>query len=244
MTRPASQLLTAILAPEANMPSQRKSETARANGARSKGPATSEGRARSSRNAVRHGLSAKAILVPGESEAEFRQLLDDYVEQFQPATGVEMDLVETMAAARWRLRRLTAIEAHLLDNEICRREDDIAKQFNADNLDIHDRLAFVFQKLADYGQSLAIVIRYEGALNRTFYRAFKQLQKLQNEPKPDPAPTPASPSSRPAAPPVTPPAPSTSVRSPAAPAPPVMAGAPAPPRRSRLPAKVVPLPGR
>ena len=48
----------------------------------------------------------------------------------------------------------------------------------------------VFQKLADNGQSLALLMRYEGALNRSYDRAFKQLLLLQahrprpNEPKP------------------------------------------------------------
>jgi len=57
------------------------------------------------------------------------------------------------------------------------------------------RLAWVFKKLADNGQSLALLMRYEGALNRSYDRAFKQLHMLQsarrraqpNEPKPAPA---------------------------------------------------------
>ena len=50
-----------------------------------------------------------------------------------------------------------------------------------------DRLAWVFQRMADDNQSLSLLARYEGNLNRAFDRAFKQLNILksqrQNEPK-------------------------------------------------------------
>ena len=87
------------------MSSDLKTQSARANGAKSRGPATPEGRAKSSRNSLRHGLSAKSVLLPAESHEQFQLLLDAHIQQFQPANPVEMDLVEAMAVARWRLRR-------------------------------------------------------------------------------------------------------------------------------------------
>src|SRR5713101_8264664 len=83
-----------------------KSETARANGAKSRGPVTPQGRAASSRNSLRHGFAAKSVVLSTESSSEFQALLDSYVVQFDPRGGVEEDLVQTMAAARWRLRRI------------------------------------------------------------------------------------------------------------------------------------------
>ena len=159
------------------MPSQSKTDTARANGAKSHGPVTPEGRAKSSRNSLRHGLKAKAIILPGESAKDFERLRQSYIDQFQPSGGVQMDLVEAMAVARWRLRRLYAIETNLYDHELTRCADDIDEEF-VDEDDDH-RLAWVFQKIADYQQSLALLIRYEGTLNRSFDRAFKQLLLLQ-----------------------------------------------------------------
>jgi hypothetical protein len=100
------------------MPTQLKSDTARANGAKSRGPVTPEGRARSSQNAIRHGLSAKSVVLPTESGEQFQLLLDSYIDQFHPQTPVETELVVLMAAARWRLRRICGIETNLLRAKI------------------------------------------------------------------------------------------------------------------------------
>jgi hypothetical protein len=88
-----------------------------------------------------------------------------------------MDLVEAMAVARWRLRRFWAIETSLLANELTRRAEDIDDEFT--EMTSEDRLAWVFQRVADNGQSLSLLARYEGNLNRAFDRAFKQLNLLQ-----------------------------------------------------------------
>jgi hypothetical protein len=174
-----------------------QSETARANGAKSRGPVTPQGRAASSRNSLRHGFTAQSVVLSTESQEDFQSLLDSYIDQFDPHSGVEMDLIQTMAAARWRLRRLCTIETTLLNNEMTRNSKDIKREYH--NPDDLARLAWVFQNLADHGQSLALLMRYEGALNRSYDRAFKQLLLLQsahhraqpNEPKPDPNPAPA-----------------------------------------------------
>ena len=175
------------------MPSDRKSnlklvskaEVARANGAKSRGPTTPEGRAKSSRNSLRHGLSAKSVVLPAESREQFQLLLDAHIQQFQPANPVETDLVEAMAVARWRLRRIWAIETSLLAHELERRAEDMDEEFT--DMSADDRLAWVFQRVADNNQSLSLLARYEGNLNRAFDRAFKQLNLLksqrQNEPK-------------------------------------------------------------
>ena len=184
------------------MPSQLKSETARANGAKSRGPVTPEGRAKSSQNSVRHGLTATSIVLPTESQEDFQILLDGYVEQFHPHGDVQMEMVEVMVAARWRLRRICTIETSLLNNELVRREDEMDREFN--NISGDDRLAWVFQKLANHQQCLALLVRYEGALNRSYDRAFKHLMILQRpspgagpEQGPEQCPAPASPTNSP-----------------------------------------------
>jgi hypothetical protein len=123
----------------------------RANGAQSQGPVTPEGKTASSQNALRHGLRSAAVLIPGEDPAEFDRHVAAYIHRFKPADAPERDLVEAIAGARWRLKRLGALEATLLQDE---------------------ELPLV--------RALGVVTRYEGQLNRTYDRALQQLQDLQN----------------------------------------------------------------
>jgi hypothetical protein len=129
------------------------------------------GRARSARNAMRHGLTAMSILVPGESQKEFDAHLAGYIQQFQPVHSVEHDLVKTMAVARWRLRRIPAIESNMVVNEIEHGFGDYDELAND-----HQRVAYAFDRC---NRALSLLTRYESALNRTFERAWKQLQELQ-----------------------------------------------------------------
>jgi len=99
------------------------------------------------------------------------------MESFQPTDQPQHDLVETMAAARWRLNRLQEIEAKLLEKEMVLRAKAIAKELT--EMTEVEKLAWVFDNLANNGKSLAMLVRYEGSLNRTYERAFKQLQQLQ-----------------------------------------------------------------
>lgn len=153
-----------------------KSETARRNGAKSRGPVSPEGRAKSSRNSLRHGLTAKSFLLPQESAEEFQSLVDAYLKEFHPVGIVESDFVQIMAVTRWRLNRVPSLEANVVMLETLRRTR------HAENFDIEKDpvpMAWMFQKLADEGKALALIMRYESSLNRAFDRAFRQLRTLQ-----------------------------------------------------------------
>ena len=88
----------------------------RANGARSRGPRTDEGKARSSMNALTHGLTARtAIVLPLVERAEdWSAHLTGFAEALRPVGAVERELVERMAAITWRLRRVERVEAAVI----------------------------------------------------------------------------------------------------------------------------------
>ena len=100
------------------MSSLRRINSSRANGARSRGPITPQGKERSSANALRHGLLAKCVVLESESSECFDDLVTRHIEYFAPADGVEFGMVEEMAVAYWRMRRACAIEDRLLEKAI------------------------------------------------------------------------------------------------------------------------------
>src|SRR5882672_4228540 len=61
---------------------------------KSTGPRTPQGKQRSKYNARKHGLFSKAVLLKGESRAEYESLLNGLMEDFQPQGKLETVLVE------------------------------------------------------------------------------------------------------------------------------------------------------
>lgn len=86
----------------------------RRNAKKSTGPRTPRGKARAARNALKHGLLARDVVVntphAAEDAADFDALLADLLAELQPKTVVEETLVERIATCYWRLRRVQRLE--------------------------------------------------------------------------------------------------------------------------------------
>jgi hypothetical protein len=91
-------------------------EASRRNGARSKGPVTAEGKARASRNALKHGLAALHHLVlEDEAPSELEDLTARLLDELGAATELEARLVRRMAIALWKGERAERLEVALFD---------------------------------------------------------------------------------------------------------------------------------
>lgn len=158
-----------------------RSAAARANGAKSRGPVTPEGKAISSQNAIRHGLAANSLVLTSESEPRFREMLAAYTDKFQPQDAVECDLVEQMASAQWRLQRMWSTETALFDLTMDRQAAELEQQFEAP-VDGATRLALAFEQLAEQQpRSLPLLLRYEARLQATYTKASKHLLTLRQQ---------------------------------------------------------------
>ena len=85
----------------------------RANSQHSTGPRTEAGKQRSSLNALRHGLTARTAVLPSEDPAAYEHHCRQFVDEYQPATATETQLVQELADTSWRLNRIPLLEADL-----------------------------------------------------------------------------------------------------------------------------------
>jgi hypothetical protein len=159
------------------MISEAHSEAARINGAKSNGPKTPEGKAASSANSLRHGSTAKAILLTNEEPAKYQKLGEAYYTTLQPTNDVERDIIDEMVISKWLQRRDWSNEAALFDREMDRQSKDVNVRFP--KIDHASRYAMAFKALADESKAIQLFIRYETAHRRAFYKALETLLKLR-----------------------------------------------------------------
>jgi hypothetical protein len=184
------------------MTSDLKSATSRANGAKSHGPTTAEGKEISSRNSLNHGFTAKkTVVLACENPEQFQEMLGYYADTYRPGSPVEKDLVAEMVAARWRMQRLRMIETALIDSEMQRELPE-----SETPADPGFQIAFAFRRLVDESHAISLASRYESRLHRIHERSHRTLRELQNNPSvsagaPEPmSPAPVQPEPPPPAP--------------------------------------------
>ncbi len=89
------------------------------NSQNSTGAKTPEGKAVVAGNALRHGLLSCKLILGGESQADYEALLAGLMQSLNPVGMLEQVLVEKIAVALWKHKRLVAAESASL--ELCRR---------------------------------------------------------------------------------------------------------------------------
>ncbi|MGD0497168.1 MAG: hypothetical protein ABSC23_01915 [Bryobacteraceae bacterium] len=86
----------------------------RLNAMKSSGPRTDAGKAVFRFNALKHGIDAHALVIPGEDPAQLEALALDYDRQFRPVGPLETFFIETLVKSDWDRRRYARIEAQLI----------------------------------------------------------------------------------------------------------------------------------
>jgi hypothetical protein len=156
-----------------------RAESARINGAKSQGPKTPEGLAISSMNAVRHGITAKTLVLHNENQDQFIEILNAYCDYLLPTNQIEVDLVSDMVAARWRLRRIWRYETAILDIEMDSQAPDFEKRFEKYDEDMRGGAAFAAQ--VDKSKGLSTALRYDIHLSRTYRKSLEEFRRLRSK---------------------------------------------------------------
>jgi hypothetical protein len=139
----------------------------RANAQLSTGPRSVEGKAISSRNSFKLGITAQSMIIPGEDPAELDQLTAEYEQQFQPVGVIETGLVQTAVRAQWMQQRYSRIEAAVIHSRVAALKDTE-----------HALGAAVIQD-SESDNTLQKIFRRQQAAQRDWYRALETLERLQ-----------------------------------------------------------------
>lgn len=141
-------------------------ESNRRNALLSTGPRTPEGKAIVARNPLKHGLLSRETVLPNEDRAEFETFRALLLADLDPVGELEELLADRIVTAAWRLRRAVRAEslmlAHINFGRSPRTDREEAESYShylcvpADNLR-----------------------RYETTIERSFFKALHELQRLQ-----------------------------------------------------------------
>ena len=141
------------------MRGSRQVEANRLNAKHSTGPRIDEGKARSSQNAITHGITAEHILLDTEDREEFIQVRAGIMRELMPGSQLELEFAERIVSIVWRLRRIPAFEAMILLG------------LSIDTFFRHD-----------FSSKLS---RYETSLQRQLTRLLTELRDMQSRQKND-----------------------------------------------------------
>lgn len=142
-----------------------REETAVRNAQASTGPRTAQGKAKSARNAIRHGLTARTDLLWGERPAQYADLEEALFRDLVPVGAMEEHLAGRIAGLAWRLKRVPQVEIFLFHRH--RWDDDTDEDLG---------LGPSFSWEEGTFESLS---RYETALERSLYRTLGEFQRCQ-----------------------------------------------------------------
>jgi hypothetical protein len=122
------------------------------------GPHTPEGKARSSANSLKHGLTSRHVVLPGENRAEFDALVARLVDEHQAKDTLEIEMIHEIAGCMWRLDRARKAESEYF------------------------YVNFIADKATkDTERRFALILRYAAAIERELHRAIIRLQQLKKE---------------------------------------------------------------
>src|SRR5919106_368869 len=145
-----------------------RAAASRRNGAKSRGPKSPEGKARSAQNALKHGLRAqKHMVLPGESTTAFEALEAALLEELAPEGALQTVLARRVVAAASRLERAEHLEAGLFT----------WNQLGGGGR--HLRLALI--RDCNNARAFDTLLRYRGGTLAELWRALRTLKALQAE---------------------------------------------------------------
>jgi hypothetical protein len=174
--------------------SEKRLAANRENAKRSSGPRTPEGKARSSRNAVKHGFRASSFAVVRlEDLDEVEKLKADAVACYRPVNSQELVAVERIAMAQQQIFRGARLDAGMFTsamNEVLDRYSAPFRPMDPDMVGDGDIeitrqqnrnycIAEGFRRIAKESNAIGLMLRYRAQAEREYRRAVEDFDRLK-----------------------------------------------------------------
>ncbi len=114
------------------------------------GPCTEAGKAKSSKNALKTGLTGQTALLPGDDADAYSARLADYQKMYKPVGTREIEIVQALCDAWWRLTRIPSLISALYlkgANEFKDRVQDLDPSTRSAALELETYTAYERQFL-------------------------------------------------------------------------------------------------
>src|SRR5215469_12166725 len=160
------------------MVSERRIEANRRNAQKSTGPRSIDGRARSSMNALRHGITGQVSILTTEDRAAHDKFVQELIDRLRPEDPLELQLASLIAEDFWRLQRIRAVE----NNILALGNFSEAAEIDVDHPEVHASLTRA-QTFLDHSKDFERLTLYEQRINRAIEKNRRQLDELQAERK-------------------------------------------------------------
>jgi hypothetical protein len=157
-------------------------EANRRNAQLSTGPRSTEGKERSRRNALKHGLTGEGVALPNEDADEVESRFESFREEFRPSSEFGETLVRRAAILSVRLDRSVSHETAALSTRIRQADANFVAPDGADpatvaQLKAEARALTMF----DSSKEATLARRYEAAAERGLYRAIKEFHEVEKQ---------------------------------------------------------------
>jgi hypothetical protein len=158
-------------------------------------------------NALKHGMAAEEVVIPGENPVELRALHRSLIAALKPVGAIEERLVWEITFTDWRLRRARRVEAVFANAEPADTEQRIrftlvvprdltragpeeppsdkpeGAEPEKDKLDEpqpgSNASVLSAAEMLFGPDAIKQLLRYEAAAERSYYRAFHTLERVQ-----------------------------------------------------------------
>lgn len=148
----------------------------RANAELSTGPTSAEGKAKSSLNAVKTGLTGRTVLLPTDDAEAYRCHVHEFELEYHPSGARECTLVQSIADTFWRLDRIRSLEMAIF----ARGRTEFAEDFAHEDPSSRPALIDV-QTFLTYEKQIRNLQIQEARLFRRYEKESAELRQLQQE---------------------------------------------------------------